>query len=148
MPTLIHQRVSEARVGKNPAVICQMPSGWAVLCDMQYLRGYSILLPDPVVPGLNELNQDQRARYLLDMALLGDALLEVTGSYRINYAIFCNTEPALHAHVIPRYLSEPEDMRKGPPFLYDLAYQNSIKFDYDRDKELMELIATAIKKHL
>jgi len=148
MPTLIHQRVAEARAGKNPSVICQMPSGWAILSDMQYLRGYSILLPDPVVPGLNDLNHDLRARYLLDMALLGDALLEVTGSYRINYAIFCNTEPALHAHVIPRYLSEPEEMRKGHPFCYDQAYRNSIKFDYNRDIKLMELIATAIKKHL
>ena len=27
---------------------------------------------------------------------------------RVNYAIFGNVEPALHAHVIPRYRSEPE----------------------------------------
>ena len=27
---------------------------------------------------------------------------------RINYAIFGNVEPALHAHVIPRYRNEPE----------------------------------------
>jgi diadenosine tetraphosphate (Ap4A) HIT family hydrolase len=148
MTTLIHQRVAEARAGKKPAVICQMPSGWAVLSDLQYLRGYSILLPDPVVAGLNELNQDQRARYLLDMALLGDGVLEVSGSYRINYAILCNLDPALHAHIIPRYLSEPEELRKGSPFFYDQAYQNSIKFDYDRDQELMAHIAAAIQKRL
>jgi diadenosine tetraphosphate (Ap4A) HIT family hydrolase len=148
MATLIHQRVAEARAGTNPTVICRMPSGWAVLSDMQYLHGYSILLPDPVVPGLNELNQDQRARYLLDMALLGDALLEVTSSYRINYAIFCNTEPALHAHVIPRYLSEPDDLRKRPPFDYDPAYMNSIKFDPARDHDLMTRLAAAIQKRL
>jgi len=148
MTTIIHQHVAEARAGTNPTVICKMPSGWAVLADTQYLRGYSILLSDPVVPSLNELNQDQRARYLLDMALLGDALLEVTGSYRINYAIFCNLDPALHAHVIPRYLSEPEDLRKSIPFNYDPAYQNSIKFDYARDQELMARIAAAIQKRL
>jgi hypothetical protein len=50
MTTLIHQRVEAARAGTNPTVICQMPSGWAVLCDNQYLRGYTILLSDPVVP--------------------------------------------------------------------------------------------------
>ena len=30
-----------------------MPSGWAVLGDTQILPGYSLLLPDLVVPDLN-----------------------------------------------------------------------------------------------
>ena len=79
MSTLIHERVQAARAGTNPTVICQMPSGWAVLCDVQFLRGYSLLLPDPVVPDLNALDKHKRAEYLLDMTILGDALLAVTG---------------------------------------------------------------------
>jgi diadenosine tetraphosphate (Ap4A) HIT family hydrolase len=38
---------------------------------------------------------------------------------RINYAIFGNLEPALHAHVIPRYRNEPEAMRTQQPWAYD-----------------------------
>ena len=53
------------------------------------------------------------------MSRLGDALLKVTGAARINYAIFGNQEPALHAHVIPRYLDEPEALRTQQPFAYD-----------------------------
>lgn len=148
MSTLIHQRVEAAQAGTNPTVICRMPSGWAVLCDMQFLRGYSILLPDPVPPDLNALDREKRAEYLLDMTLLGDALLEVTGAYRINYEILGNLDPALHAHVIPRYLTEPEDMRKRPAFFYDKEFRNSVKFDYERDSELMEQIAEAIRRRL
>jgi diadenosine tetraphosphate (Ap4A) HIT family hydrolase len=148
MPTLIHQRVEAAQSGTNPTVICRVPSGWAVLCDVQFLRGYSLLLPDPVVPDLNALDRQQRAQYLLDMATLGDALLEVTGAYKINYEILGNLEPALHAHVIPRYLTEPEEFRKGPPLFYDKGYRNSIQFDYGRDKELMGQIADAIQRRL
>jgi len=59
--TLIHQRVEAARTGTNPTVICRMPSGRAVLCDVQFLRGYSLLLPDPVVPDLNALDKQKRA---------------------------------------------------------------------------------------
>ncbi|MEM8672531.1 MAG: hypothetical protein AAGF83_01475 [Cyanobacteria bacterium P01_G01_bin.67] len=33
MTTLIHHRVQAACEGKNPTVICKMPSGWAVLGD-------------------------------------------------------------------------------------------------------------------
>lgn len=148
MSTLIHKRVELAREGKNPTVICRMPSGWAVLSDQQYLRGYSILLADPVVGYLNELDPAGRSRFLLDMALLGDALLEATGAYRINYSILGNTDAALHAHVHPRYLSEAEDLRKGLPFEYYTRGVSQIMFDYDRDKELMEKIAAAVKKRL
>jgi hypothetical protein len=30
MSSFIHQPVEAARAGSNPAVICRMPSGWAV----------------------------------------------------------------------------------------------------------------------
>jgi diadenosine tetraphosphate (Ap4A) HIT family hydrolase len=115
---------------------------------VQFLRGYSILLPDPVPPDLNALDKQKRMQYLLDMTILGDALIEVTGAYRINYEILGNLDPALHAHVIPRYMMEPEDMRKGPAFFYDQEFRNSIKFDYGRDKELMNQIAEAIQRRL
>jgi hypothetical protein len=74
MVTLIHQRVEAARAGTNPTVICRMPSGWAVLGDAQFLRGYSLLLADPVVADLNSLDEERRRLFLRDMAILGDAL--------------------------------------------------------------------------
>lgn len=148
MSTVIHQRVEAARAGTNPTVICRMPSGWAVLCDTQFLRGYSILLPDPVPSDINALDRQKRAEYLLDMTILGDALLEVTGAYRINYEILGNLDAALHAHIIPRYMTEPENLRKGPAFFYDQAYRNSVMFDLTRDKELLKQIADAIRRRL
>src|SRR4030042_4534591 len=110
--SMIHERVAAARTGTNPTVICKMPSGWAVMGDVQILPGYTILLHDPVVPDLNSLNEKQRTRYLLDMTIIGDALMEVTGAYRINYEILCNTDPFLHSHIFPRYMTEPEDWRR------------------------------------
>lgn len=148
MSSLIHERVAAAQAGTNPTVICRMPSGWAVLCDVQFLRGYSLLLPDPVAPDLNALDRERRAQYLLDMATIGDALLEVTGAFRINYEILGNLEPALHAHIIPRYLTEPENLRKGPAFFYDEEFRNSIRFNREQDQELLEQIAAAIQARL
>ena len=146
--TLIHQRVEAARAGTNPTVICRVPSGWAVLGDFQYLRGYSILLADPVVPDLNALDEKGRSRFLLDMASLGDALLEVAGAYLINYEILGNTDHALHAHVFPRYLTEPDDRRSGPAWFYDRSYRESVKFDLERDRELMQQLARAIQRRI
>lgn len=146
MAITIIERVEAAQAGNNPALICHVPSGWVVLCDMQFLRGYCILLADPVVPSLNDLNRIQRAEYLCDMALVGDALMEVTGAYRINYAIAGNTDPYLHAHIVPRYLTEPESNRKGLPWSYPKSMIDATMFDYERDHGLIQQLSLSIQK--
>jgi diadenosine tetraphosphate (Ap4A) HIT family hydrolase len=144
----VSKQVELARAGVEPALICQVPSGWIVLCTMQYLRGYSILLPDPVVPSLNDLTRQQRASYLCDMAIVGDALLEVTGAYRINYAIMGNSDQVLHAHIVPRYLNEPDEFRLNVPWSYPQEVMSTLLFDLDRDKDLMSKLNDAIKKRV
>lgn len=117
--SLISQRVALARNGANDKVICRMASGWAVMGDVQFLPGYCLLLPDPVVPSLNDLSAQARAVYLLDMARIGDAVLAATGAVRMNYEILGNSEPELHCHIFPRYATEPEEHRKMPAWFYD-----------------------------
>jgi diadenosine tetraphosphate (Ap4A) HIT family hydrolase len=111
---LIEERVAMARAGTNPFVISRLASGWLVIGDVQPLPGYCLLLADPVVPSLNALGPHERLAFLSDMALVGDALLEVTGCARVNYEIWGNSEPALHAHIMPRYASEPDGKRHLP----------------------------------
>ncbi len=149
MTTLIHHRVQAAREGKNPTVICQMPSGWAVLGDRQFIPGYALLLSDPVASDLNELKSQERSQFLQDMALIGDALLELTDSYRINYEILGNYEPALHAHIFPRYISEPEQSRQRPVWMsYTKEELDSRPFDLQQDKKFMKQIANFIQSKL
>ena len=118
---LIAKRVELARRGANDAVICRLPSGWAVIGDVQFLPGYCLLLADPVVASLNDLADARRAGFLRDMVRLGDALLQVTAAERINYEILGNSEPELHAHVVPRYATEPPELRRLPAWFYDWA---------------------------
>lgn len=119
--TAIHRMVRECRAGRHPACVGAMPSGWVILGERQVLPGYCLLLPDPVVPHLNALSGVARARFLEDMAAIGDALLAVTGAVRINYAMFGNLEPALHAHVFPRFADEAPSQRTAQPWALDWA---------------------------
>jgi diadenosine tetraphosphate (Ap4A) HIT family hydrolase len=140
MSTLIHERVELAKQGLSPQVICRLRSGWAVLGDSQFIAGYSLLLPDPVVPSLNDLAPEQRSRFLLDMTAIGDALMAVTDAYRINYEILGNSEPALHAHIFPRRLTEPDQYRCGPVFSYPKTERGSRPFDSVREDRLLRSI--------
>jgi diadenosine tetraphosphate (Ap4A) HIT family hydrolase len=113
-----------------------------VLGEQQFLRGYALLLPDPVVGTLNELQGAARSDFLADMALLGDAVLAVTGALRINYAMFGNMEPALHVHVVPRYDHEPAALATANPWQYD--WQAAPRFDAQRDAPLLAALRAAL----
>ena len=138
-------RVETARNGTNPAVICRLPSGWVALCDMQYLRGYCILLCDPVVESINALDLLHRIQFFTDMSIVGDALLQVTGACRINYGLLSNSDPYLHAHIVPRYLNEPAENLHHLPWSYTKEFMNSRPFDLNKDRGLMSEIRSAIE---
>ena len=80
-----------------------------------------------------------RTAYLLDMARLGDAVLQATGAVRMNYEILGNSEPELHCHIFPRYASEPDDKRKMPVWFYD--WKNALPYAEDVHGDLRKAIA-------
>ena len=143
---LIQNRVEAARKGENPAVVCRVPSGWAVMGDVQVTPGYCLLLPDPVVPTLNDLDSGARAIFLRDMATLGDAVLEVTKAVRCNYEMLGNLEPELHCHVFPRYADEDESLRTRPIWFYDWDAAPSL--DEAEHGAMRQRIAEALQRRL
>lgn len=144
MTTIIHQRVELCREGTYNKCIGKMASGWAVMGDVQFLRGYCLLLPDPVVPHLNAMNHEQRQCFLLDMARLGDAVLKVTNAVRINYEMLGNLEPALHAHVFPRFDTEPDSLKTAPVWSYD--WTSAPEFNEQKDQELLNSIRSELSR--
>ncbi len=134
--------VENCRAGTHPALVARLPSGWLVLGERQVFHGYCLLLPDPVVPHLNALTGAARLRFLEDMARAGDAILEVTAALRINYAMFGNVEPALHAHLFPRQADEPEAVRTAQPFALD--WSQAPAYTDERHADLKRRIAAAL----
>lgn len=116
--TLIHDWVEQARAGTHPRLVARLGSGWLVAGERQNLPGYCLLLPDPVVGDLNDLDEPARQRFLLDMAKAGDAVRRAFQPLRLNYEILGNSEPALHAHIFPRYAWEPRLLRTKPVWFY------------------------------
>lgn len=145
MPTAIHRKVRECQAGKHEQLIARVHSGWLVMGDVQFVKGYCLILPDPVVPDLNHMSIDERVTFLGEMSIVGDALLELTNACRINYEILGNLEPALHGHIFPRYSDEPENLKTTPVWLYD--WKNAPAFNIETERELMEDIREYLDKN-
>lgn len=146
MPNAIDEMVEECRTGKSLRTVYRLKSGWVVMGETQVLPGYCLLLPDPVVANLNELRADARADFLKDMARVGDAILSITDAVRINYEILGNLEPALHAHIIPRYEDEDVELRTKPIWFYD--WEEARPFDSETDLDFVGQLRDAIQLQL
>ena len=72
---------------------------------------------------LTDLPRSARAEFMLDMSLLGEAVMTACNSIdpslrRLNYEILGNTDRFLHAHVFPRYEWEDEELRPRAVWAY------------------------------
>jgi diadenosine tetraphosphate (Ap4A) HIT family hydrolase len=151
-------RIGAARRGQNPTVLRRLRSGWAVIADHQRLPGYCLLLHDGDADHLTDLPRHQRAVFLEDLALLGEAVMTACNRldpelWRINYEVLGNSYPHLHGHVFARYLWEPQEMRRGPvwryPDLHDPRYELGPQHDDVRAAviEALDEIARHVALH-
>lgn len=143
------ERLAQLEQGENPRAVARLRSGYAVMAESQFLPGYCLLLADPLVGKLNDLTGEARLAFLDDMARLGDAILEATNAVRVNYAIYGNLDPFLHAHVWPRYEDEAPDYRTLPPMLIPAEVREDPAYAYDPAKhdDLRQVIADHLQKY-
>lgn len=115
--------------------------------DTQFLPGYCLLLRVPRVSDLTDLPLPARLDFLRDMSLLGEAVTRVCRPWRINYEIFGNTDPFLHAHILPRYAWEAAEARARPAYLYPPERRNAPEnqFSEARHGELKARIAAVLR---
>ncbi|MFC3979972.1 diadenosine tetraphosphate hydrolase [Streptosporangium jomthongense] len=117
-------RIGSALRDENPTVLRRLDSGFAVIGDVQFLPGYSVLLADdPTVERLSDLPKGRRQAFLSDMDDLGEAVERACRRLdpafrRVNLEILGNTDAFLHAHVWPRFDWEPADLVSKPVWLY------------------------------
>ncbi|MET9290892.1 diadenosine tetraphosphate hydrolase [Streptomyces sp. NPDC003077] len=120
-------RIGSALRGENPTVLRRLEAAFAVIGDVQFLPGYSVLLvDDPSVQRLSELPKSRRLAFLSVMDALGEAVERACRRLdpafrRVNLEILGNTDPFLHAHAWPRFDWEPADLVGRPVWLYPRA---------------------------
>ncbi|MCX5384135.1 diadenosine tetraphosphate hydrolase [Streptomyces sp. NBC_00083] len=148
-------RIGAALRGENPTVLRRLSAGFAVIGDVQFLPGYSVLLvDDPRVERLSDLPRAKRLDFLSDMDALGEAVELACRALdpafrRVNLEILGNTDGFLHAHVWPRYTWEPTDLVCRPVWLYphenwwDHHHALAPRHDTLRERISSELARTA-----
>lgn len=115
MACLICERVSQAKLGKNPYVIKELENSFLVLGDHQYFKGYCLLIMKDHIEDLTDLATDRQLAYMQEVLKAGKFLKENFKAVRINYSCLGNFVPHVHYHLFPRYDEDlANDATKNP----------------------------------
>lgn len=104
---LICDRISRIQAGQNPFFVAETRTGYVVLGDYQFFRGYTLLLSKQHKRELHELETGTRKAFLFEMSEIAAAVYRAFAPRKLNYELLGNTDEHLHWHVIPRYLDDP-----------------------------------------
>lgn len=145
---LICERIEAIKRGQNPYFVKEYPTGYLVLGDHQYFKGYCLFLAKQHVTELHDLPKDERDRYLSEMADVSEVVARAFKASKMNIESLGNGDAHLHFHLFPRQegdLGHYGHQGKGPvwwlPFevMYGDASRPSQK-ELDRLKLQLETI--------
>jgi diadenosine tetraphosphate (Ap4A) HIT family hydrolase len=143
---VICEQIRACRDGTHAGFIAELESGFAVLGEHQFFRGYSVLLSKEPAIELHELSPAMCEVYLREMSQLARAVAQVVRPHKLNYECLGNVVHHLHFHVFPRQLTDPDptapvwgQIPKGA----DLA---AWKLNRERDAALAGEIREALQK--
>ena len=146
LQTEIHRQVEACKKGDFERLIGRARSGFIIMGASQVLRGYCLLLPHDVPAHLNALALNDRILFLQEMSQVGESIMKVVGAVRMNYEMLGNLEPALHAHIIPRFHDEPSELKTLPYWKYPDKLIQDFQFSIEKDSELMNQIRAQLIK--
>lgn len=124
----------------------EFETSYVELSYSQFLPGYCVLFSKIPYFSINDMPLAEREKYLMEMSLLGDSMMDVLGCIRINYNLLSNSYPVLHAHLFPRYAWEEEDKRTTVVWRYDPANWEDPKFNLDAHGTMKAQLYQAIQK--
>lgn len=133
-------------ITKEDLYLYTFKTSYVELSKSQFLPGYCVQLAKIQYPSLNDMPLSERQDYLMEMSILGDAMMEVLPSIRINYNILGNSYHVLHTHLFPRYAWEEEDKRLSVVWKYDVSMWDSPLYNEEEFGQMKRDLQAAINR--
>ena len=133
---LICDRIRLIREDQNPYFVCELKTGYVVVGDHQFFRGYTLFLCKDHKRELHELEPGFRKEFLWEMSEVASAVCHAFQPHKLNYELLGNTDEHMHWHLFPR--SENDIEPRKPVWSIDksLRYAESVRPTDAQIKEL------------
>lgn len=104
---LICSRIADIRNNTNPYFVTELETGYVVLGDHQFFKGYTLFLSKQHKKELHELTSDFRKQFLWEMSIVAEGVFNAFKPKKLNYELLGNTDEHMHWHIFPRHENDP-----------------------------------------
>jgi diadenosine tetraphosphate (Ap4A) HIT family hydrolase len=99
----ICKRIAMIQHNANPYFVKELSTGYVVLADSQYFRGYTLFLAKAHVTELYLMSPDTKLQFMLEMSWVAEACANVFHADKMNVEMLGNGDSHAHWHIFPRH---------------------------------------------
>jgi len=144
MDCKVCQRIEQIKNGQNPYFVIELETGYVVLGDYQYFKGYTLFLCKEHVNELHMLEREFKLKFLDEMSLVAEAVYNTFKPEKMNYELLGNGIDHLHWHLFPRVSGDTDT--KGP--VWWLPKETMYNEKYKPTNEELNKMAGELKKEI
>lgn len=99
---MICDRIELIKQGKNPHFVKELETGYVVIGDGQYFKGYTLFLAKEHVTELHQMEYETKIKFLEEMSIVQEAVAKAFQADKMNIELLGNGDAHVHWHLFPR----------------------------------------------
>ncbi len=146
---LICERIELIKQGKNPHFVKELETGYVVIGDGQYFKGYTLFLAKEHVTELHQMEYETKIKFLEEMSIVQEAVAKAFQAEKMNIELLGNGDAHVHWHLFPRKAGDMKGYGhngRGPVWWVPWEEMSSEEYQ-PKENDLLKLV-NRLKEYL
>jgi len=146
---LICERIELIKQGKNPHFVKELETGYVVIGDGQYFKGYTLFLAKEHVTELHQIEYETKIKFLEEMSIVQEAVAKAFQAEKMNIELLGNGDAHVHWHLFPRKAGDMKGYGhngRGPVWWVPWEEMSSEEYQ-PKENDLLQLV-NRLKEYL
>lgn len=139
---LICERIELIKQGKNPNFVKELETGYVVIGDGQYFKGYTLFLAKEHVTELHQMEYETKIKFLEEMSIVQEAVAKAFQAEKMNIELLGNGDAHVHWHLFPRKAGDMKGYGhngRGPVWWVPWEEMSSEEYQ-PKESDLLQLV--------
>ena len=139
---LICERIELIKQGKNPHFVKELETGYVVIGDGQYFKGYTLFLAKEHVTELHQMEYETKIKFLEEMSIVQEAVAKAFQAEKMNIELLGNGDAHVHWHLFPRKAGDMKGYGhngRGPGWWVPWEEMSSEEYQ-PKESDLLQLV--------
>ena len=146
---LICERIELIKQDKNPHFVEELETGYVVIGDGQYFKGYTLFLAKEHVTELHQMEYETKIKFLEEMSIVQEAVAKAFQAEKMNIELLGNGDAHVHWHLFPRKAGDMKGYGhngRGPVWWVPWEEMSSEEYQ-PKENDLLQLV-NRLKEYL